>query len=54
MIVIIKRIDNIIKKISHKKARSQFVQTVAELAERKANIDPLLTGGVKDLTKPWV
>lgn len=36
----------------YQKARRQFVQTVAELAERKPNIDALLTAHVMDYLRP--
>lgn len=36
----------------YQKARVQFVQTVAELAERKANIEALLSCKVMDLLRP--
>ena len=36
----------------YQKARVQFVQTVAELAERKPNIDALLSANVMDLLRP--
>lgn len=36
----------------YQKARSQFVKTVAELADRKANIEALLGLGIMDLLRP--
>ena len=36
----------------YQKARVQFVQTVVELAERKANFESLLACGVMDYLKP--
>jgi len=36
----------------YQKARVQFVQTVAELAERKPNIEALLSSGVMDYLRP--
>lgn len=36
----------------YQKARVQFVQTIAELAERPQNIEALLSAGVMDLLRP--